>query len=110
MTTNHDLVPGLRRPALLDDRRAVRPGDPGHQHRRAGRRLAQPVRPDLLRRAGGYAHRPVDRVPVQPAADGDGRARHGRTPAPVCPGLGLLGLGLWVAANLVGNRGIGLVG
>jgi hypothetical protein len=25
-------------------------------------------------------------------------------------GLGLLGLGLWIAANLIGNRGTGLLG
>ena len=79
----------------------------GHQHRRAGRRLVQPVRPDLLPRLGGMLARPLDRVPVQPAADGDAAS----PPRPsTCAGMPWASASsdsvVWVAANLVGNRAI----
>ena len=44
------------------------------------------------------------------AHDGDRRARHGPGPAPIYLGIGVLGLGVWVAAHLIGHRGAGLLG
>ena len=99
-------APAVFRPALLDDRRAIRPGDLRHRHHRAARRLVQPARLDLLLVLGGMLlgrwcefryGRPLTAT-GEPAT-----AAHLHRYALV---LSILGLGAWLAANLVGNHAI----
>ena len=108
---SHDIVAGLLRPAFLDDRRAVRPGDPAPSPSPSGTTDGS-VRSDLtyfLVLGGMALGRWTEFQSGQPlTATGEPA-----TPAHLrryLPGLSTLGLGIWIAANVLGNAAIHFMG